>query len=90
MILMLVDLETQPKPESEILRAAYGLTPSENAVAQLLAEGSPADLIAQKLEIRLSSVRQVIKALLFKTGTHRQSELVALIGRIPNLTINPS
>ncbi|MBL8550114.1 MAG: helix-turn-helix transcriptional regulator [Hyphomonadaceae bacterium] len=80
--LMLTDLAARPALNQSLVRAALGLTPREAEVAAALATGRSTEEIAEGLHLRLSSVRQIIKSLLAKTGASGQVELVALLSRL--------
>jgi DNA-binding CsgD family transcriptional regulator/PAS domain-containing protein len=67
----------------EGLAALYGLTPGEERLANLLAAGCTLAEAAERLSIRMSTVRGVLKALFEKTGTRRQASLVNLILTVP-------
>ena len=67
----------------EGLGALYGLTPAEERLASLLAVGSTLAEAAEKLSIRMSTARGVLKAVFAKTGTRRQASLVSLILTAP-------
>lgn len=72
-------------PETPIsvahLRELFGLTRAEGAVAAALGQGSSLDEIAVMMGVGLATVRSHLKRILAKTGTHRQGEVVALLGR---------
>lgn len=72
-------------PEAPIdlmhLRELFGLTRAEAAVAAALGQGKSLDEIAVIMGIGLATVRSHLKRILTKTGTHRQGEVVALLGR---------
>ncbi len=63
------------------LRALFGLTRTEAAVAAALAQGRSLEGIASGLGVGLGTVRSHLKRILAKTGTHRQAEVVALLAR---------
>jgi DNA-binding CsgD family transcriptional regulator len=65
----------------EVLRDLFGLTPAQAAVAGRLAEGENLEHIAAKLRITLHTARDHLKVAFAKTGTSRQSQLVALLTR---------
>ena len=75
------DPEQQPTPPIPAIRRRWNLTKREAEVTSLLARGESILLIAERLEIGESTVRTHLKHVLSKTGTTRQSELVALIYR---------
>jgi DNA-binding CsgD family transcriptional regulator len=81
-ILVLRDLEAERRPPLEILSEVFSLTIAEARVASKIAAGSSPDEIADALHISRETVRNQIKAIFGKTGTHRQSELAALVARI--------
>lgn len=60
---------------------AHGLTMSERRVAHLLLDGETLNEAAEATELSLATVRSYLKRIFVKTGTHRQSELVALYYR---------
>lgn len=81
-ILRLKDLETTRRSPAALLSALFSLTPAEAKVASMLREGFSPDEIADLLEVSRATVRNQVKAILGKTATHRQSELVALLARL--------
>ena len=77
MALMIVFDPDEAAPVGEsALRQRFGLTAAEARVAALLAGGKPPAAIAAALGLRPSTVRQSVKAVLAKTGTHSQVELL--------------
>jgi DNA-binding CsgD family transcriptional regulator len=80
-MLMFSDLEQEPIADQAAYRAAYGLTPSEAKLAAILANGRALDEAAGILSITRDTARQRLKTIFAKTDTHRQGELVALLGR---------
>src|SRR5262249_25829461 len=77
-ILMLID----PPPASvgtlTALQRLFGLTAAEARVLALLLDDCRPREIADELQISITTVRSHLQALFAKTGTRRQSELVAL------------
>jgi DNA-binding CsgD family transcriptional regulator len=63
----------------DYLRETYGMTRAEAKVAVLLATGHAIDEIAETTGTTGNAVKFHLKAIYAKTGTHRQSELVARI-----------
>ncbi len=78
-ILVIVDPEARRDVQSELLAQAYGLTPAEIRLATALAAGDELRDIAERYSISLHTARAQLKALMAKTATRRQSELVALL-----------
>lgn len=79
-VLVLLDAvgdETR-RPEAA-LPARYGLTAAELRIATELAAGSSLRAIADRHRISYETARTQLKAVLSKTGTRRQSELVSLV-----------
>ena len=66
-------------PEASVLRAVFGLTSAECALAILLARGVGLSAAADSLCITRETVRSRLKVLFEKTGTHRQADLVRLL-----------
>ena len=81
--LLITDPERRAQPRPDMLRRAFGLTPREAEVGHLLTLGCDPNEIGERLILKRASVQQLIKALLAKTGTRRQSALVALFSRLP-------
>jgi DNA-binding CsgD family transcriptional regulator len=81
-ILTLRDLEAEPRPPLEILSEAFSLTAAEAKVASMIAFGLSPEDIAIEQQVSRETVRNQIKAIFSKTGTHRQSELAGLVARI--------
>ena len=68
--------------DSALLAALFGLTPAEQRVAVLLAQGRDAAEIAALLQVQANTARSHIKQLLAKSGTRRQAEFVARVWSI--------
>lgn len=64
------------------LRARFRLTGREADLAAQLAAGNRIAEAAETMGMSISTARQHVKAILAKTGTHRQAELVALLARL--------
>ncbi len=59
----------------------HGLTPSEQRIAHVLLDGGTLNEAATATALSLATVRSYLKRVFTKTGTHRQSELIALYYR---------
>lgn len=78
--------EPEPLPleirSHAVMQALYGFTSAEARIAVLLLEGKDPAEAAESLGISKQTVRQHLKSVLRKTGTHRQSELIAQLLRV--------
>jgi DNA-binding CsgD family transcriptional regulator len=81
-ILMIVDPDEHRDPAEPLLRQAFGLSPAESRLAIELASGRDLKEIAAARSISEGTARAQLKAIFAKTDTHRQAELVALLGRM--------
>lgn len=81
-MLTLTDLDEPMKTRRRELVSLFSLTEREADVAALIGEGSSTERAAQQLGISYHTVRQHIKAVFGKMHIERQSELVAIIGRL--------
>jgi len=80
-LLILSDLERRSVPDGGMLSQAFGLSPAEARLAALIAAGLSPERAAEELGIARETARNQLKAVFAKTGTHRQSELAALLAR---------
>lgn len=74
---VMLSAKTAAAPSAELFADLFGLTPAEAQVAVLLAVGHDSAAIARLRGCSVATVRTQVMALLNKTGTHRQGELVA-------------
>ncbi|MBA8879504.1 helix-turn-helix transcriptional regulator [Phyllobacterium myrsinacearum] len=70
---------SNPEGLDEQIRAIFKLTPSEARLAVLLAGGLALKDAAQEAGLRNTTARAYLERLFHKTGTHQQSQLVALL-----------
>jgi len=68
--------------DQERARDLFKFTPAETRLAQLLVDGLSPEACAIKLQVSITTVRSQLRALLRKTETERQAELVAMLGRV--------
>lgn len=66
------------------LERLYGLTRAEAELTVLLAQGQSLEAIATARGVKLDTVRTQLRTIYKKTGTHRQGELVCLVGVLGN------
>ncbi|MDP9083088.1 MAG: helix-turn-helix transcriptional regulator, partial [Pseudomonadota bacterium] len=67
--------------DSVFLGSMFDLTPAEAKVAVGLVEGHDLQRIAMVHHVSIETIRSQLKSIFVKTGTHRQSDLVALLLR---------
>jgi len=72
----------QQRDPCETVGSLFGLTPSERRVLSCLADGGSIPEIAARLGIGRATVRTHMLRIFDKTGVHRQTELVALLGAL--------
>nr|WP_315398396.1 helix-turn-helix transcriptional regulator [uncultured Duganella sp.] len=84
-LVLLGDARAREAPDAFTLSVAFGLTPAESRVAEGLLRGlSPAEIAAQ-CHVELSTVRTQLRALMAKTGTQKQGELMLCLGALPHV-----
>jgi len=81
-ILLLNDLTRAPRPDTERLRIAFGLTPAEAKLAVHLSDGKGLEAAASALGISPATARSQLKAVFAKSGANRQAELVGMISNL--------
>jgi DNA-binding CsgD family transcriptional regulator len=81
-LIIILDLETRAAPAETHMQRVFGLTSAESRLAVQLARGEALETAADLLQVSKETVRTQLKAVFAKTETSRQSELVALIGRL--------
>ncbi|HEY4374893.1 MAG TPA: helix-turn-helix transcriptional regulator [Burkholderiales bacterium] len=74
-------------PEASFLMAAYGLTPAEARVAAQVALGKSIKQTAQELRVQPTTVRTQLDNVFRKTGTGKQSEMVAELLSLPDMRV---
>ena len=70
---------------SRVLRAVYGLTEAEARLAMALCRGRSLAEVSDELKVAMSTLRFHLSALLSKTDTRRQSDLVRRLSRLPQI-----
>lgn len=78
-VVIVTPVVTAEAPAAEILAGLFDLTPAEARVARLIAGGGSVETVAVDHHVSEQTVRNQLRAVLQKTGTHRQSELVRLL-----------
>ncbi|HTN98054.1 MAG TPA: helix-turn-helix transcriptional regulator [Nordella sp.] len=80
LIILIIDPEQKRNPDAELLRAHFRLTPREAKLAEQLAAGRTLQDAAAALSITSETARSYLKSIFSKTGTHKQGQLVSLLG----------
>ena len=70
-------------PSDDDLRQLFEFTAAETKVALMLCRGRAPKEIARELRLSVATVRSHVSALLAKTGTSRQVQLVSLLTSLP-------
>lgn len=81
-LLTFASIDAKPAPDPKLISDLFGLTRAEAEVAALVGQGKSPAAIADRRGIARVTVRNQLKTIFAKTGTHRQSELVALLSRL--------
>jgi DNA-binding CsgD family transcriptional regulator len=68
-----------------LLAKLYNFSPSEVRIAASIVAGHSPKECAATAGVSVNTVRTQLKSLMLKTDTHKQSELVALLSRLPPL-----
>jgi DNA-binding CsgD family transcriptional regulator/PAS domain-containing protein len=85
-LVFIADGAAEPVSLAERLRAIFGLTAAQAALAREIARGDGLDAAAERLGITRATARTHLANVFAKTGTRRQAELVRLLLRVsPNL-----
>lgn len=82
-LVLATDPESTVEYPDAVLRRTYGLTPAETEVANAILTGFSLEEIAQLRGVSITTVRSQLKALMAKTETERQSDLVRLLSTLP-------
>lgn len=86
-IVFISDPDSELVVEEALLRRLYALTPAESRLAQLLVNGETLAGAAKRLGISETTAKTQLQNLFWKTGTHRQPELVKLLLSLASTTL---
>jgi DNA-binding CsgD family transcriptional regulator/PAS domain-containing protein len=78
-MVFVADPERFVAPPEDRLRTLFGLTRTEARVALALLESLDPAVVANRLDVRVSTIRSHLRQLFLKTNTTRQSDLVRLL-----------
>ena len=81
-MLVIHDTEACAQAEASSLRRCFDLTPTEADLAAAMAAGQTVAAYARAREVSRYTVRNQLGAVMRKTGTHRQADLLALLTRL--------
>ncbi|MBZ9711123.1 hypothetical protein LB543_30970 [Mesorhizobium sp. ESP7-2] len=81
-LLCFTDLVRERAPSERLLGQTFQLTAAEARLASSLSSGDGIDAASARLAIGRETARTQLRAILAKTGTHRQAELTALLSRL--------
>ncbi|WP_296747208.1 LuxR C-terminal-related transcriptional regulator [Mesorhizobium sp.] len=81
-LMIFASSETSQKIAPEILLSLFDFTPAEISVTNSMLSGTPIEEIARARGVSADTVRVQLKSIFAKTGTHRQADLVKLLGGI--------
>ncbi len=85
-ILVVLPISSATLVNTSMLEGLFDLTPSEAAIASGLAAGNTLQDIASQRDISVETARTQLKAVMTKTSTNRQAELVGLVSQVRSLT----
>lgn len=88
-MLMFYHPESTTPVDTNLLVAAFGMTPAECKIATLLAEGYSVIEIAEKLNKKEDTIRKQLQSIYQKTSTNRQPELIKLLLHLPTNPVQP-
>jgi DNA-binding CsgD family transcriptional regulator len=77
--MVIVPISAPRDAQTSILEGLFDLTPGEARVARALAAGQEVEAAALNFGVSAATVRSQLKAIFAKTGTRRQSDLMAIL-----------
>jgi DNA-binding CsgD family transcriptional regulator len=86
-LLLELGASSQTIPPKDLLKQVFHLTPAEIALTEQLARGLTLADVAVENRISRETARSHLKAILRKTGTHRQSGLTALLAVMSQISL---
>jgi PAS domain-containing protein/DNA-binding CsgD family transcriptional regulator len=86
-LILITDLDRRPDVLGRRLVELFGLTAAEACLAVALVAGKRLEDIAEERGVRMPTLRTQMRAILDKTGTDRQADLMRLIVGLPALRV---
>jgi DNA-binding CsgD family transcriptional regulator len=83
------DLWERRPVRRDVLKALYRLTNAEVRLVEELVQGRSLKEASERLKIAQETARSYLKGVFFKTGAHRQGELIALVDHISSVPGDP-
>jgi DNA-binding CsgD family transcriptional regulator len=81
-LVLVSDQTSEATTDLHALRELFGLTVAEARLAAIIGRGASPREAAEQLQITEATARTVLKTVLAKTGTNRQSQIAALLGSV--------
>jgi DNA-binding CsgD family transcriptional regulator len=85
-LILLIDLDSGPRPRPEVLQRMFGLTSAEANLAIQISSGASPTEIARANRVSIATVRSQLASVFSKTETGRQLELASLLSRMALLS----
>lgn len=85
-VCLIEDLDQSKVSEPGNMAETFGLTKSQAMLASILADGTSLRDAAEQRSVSYETARSHLRSIFAKTGTRRQSELVALVARLRKTT----
>jgi PAS domain-containing protein/DNA-binding CsgD family transcriptional regulator len=82
-LILITDLDRRPDVLGRRLVELFDLTPAEACLAVALVAGKRLEDIAEERGVRMPTLRTQMRAILDKTGTDRQADLMRLLAGLP-------
>ena len=86
-LILITDLDRRPEVLGRRLVELFGLTAAEACLAVALVAGKRLEDIAEERGVRMPTLRTQMRAVLDKTGTDRQADLMRLIVGLPAVRV---
>ncbi len=88
-VFVLMPVAAPDAPPVELVMSLFDLTPAEARIARGLAAGKTVDDLAGYNGVSPNTVRVQVRGVLEKTGCQRQADVVALLGGISAVRVDP-
>jgi DNA-binding CsgD family transcriptional regulator len=89
LVILLIDPDDRLKPSTALLKHVFGLTNAEARIASDLLDGRTVQEAAEQNDVSVGTIRCQTKAILAKTQTKRQADLVGLLTRLAVIAGEP-